>query len=163
MPVNSFNDRSNGLWLKSHYTTDKRNWIVNNNFLIRLSAHPEYIAHHLGHRQHSPGAQVRNSNLRVVIPGPMNNSVLQPNDELSYNDVSHVSYIAMKNWAFRFLEFHWNISLQFGLSIVLTMCSIGNNRHLILLLLRCKRPASPVYRILHWAHSELRTFPSVRM
>lgn len=47
-------------------------------------------AHHIGHRQHSPGAQVRNSSLRVVIPGPMNNSGLQGNDEISYNEVSIV-------------------------------------------------------------------------
>lgn len=49
------------------------------------------IAHHIGHRQHSPVGQVRNSNLRVVIPGSMNNSGLQANDEISYNEVSKLS------------------------------------------------------------------------
>lgn len=45
-------------------------------------------SHHIGHRQHSPGGQgVRNSSLRVVIPGSMNNSGLQTNDEITYNEV----------------------------------------------------------------------------
>lgn len=45
-------------------------------------------SHHIGHRQHSPGVQnVRNSSLRVVIPGSMNNSGLQANDEITYNEV----------------------------------------------------------------------------
>lgn len=45
-------------------------------------------AHHIGHRQQSPGGgqAVRNSNLRVVIPAPMN-SGMQTNDEISYNEV----------------------------------------------------------------------------
>lgn len=45
-------------------------------------------SHHIGHRQQSPGGQaVRNSNLRVVIPTPMNSN-MQQNEEMSYNDVS---------------------------------------------------------------------------
>lgn len=65
----------NLFWIVKH-------WLFRGYFLTKSTAH------HLGHRQHSPGAQVRNSNLRVVIPGPMNNTGLQPNDDISYNDVS---------------------------------------------------------------------------
>lgn len=43
-------------------------------------------SHHIVHRQHSPGGQGVRS-LRVVIPGSMNNSGLQPNDEITYNEV----------------------------------------------------------------------------
>lgn len=49
-------------------------------------------AHHMGHRQHSPVGQVRNSSLRVVIPGSMNNAGLQTNDELSYNEVMKLPF-----------------------------------------------------------------------
>lgn len=52
-----------------------------------MGVHHNKSSHHIGHRQHSPGIQgVRNSSLRVVIPGSMNNSGLQGNDELSYNE-----------------------------------------------------------------------------
>lgn len=51
-------------------------------------------SHHIGHRQHSPGGQgVRNSSLRVVIPGSMNNSGLQTNDEITYNEVNQLKAI----------------------------------------------------------------------
>ncbi|XP_031631719.1 myocyte-specific enhancer factor 2 isoform X2 [Contarinia nasturtii] len=51
------------------------------------SSETDSASHHIGHRQHSPGGQgVRNSSLRVVIPGSMNNSGLQANDEITYNE-----------------------------------------------------------------------------
>lgn len=59
-------------------------YLINKCLIVRLNA-----AHHIGHRQQSPGVggqSVRNSNLRVVIPAPMN-SGMQTNDEMSYNEV----------------------------------------------------------------------------
>lgn len=59
-------------------------------------------AHHMGNRQHSPVGQVRNSSLRVVIPGSMHNAGLQANDEISYNEVKKsINFITF----FKHIEF----------------------------------------------------------